>query len=108
MVPCASMILYKMGYRKRNRTPGWPSRLLVAAVLLGSALALWGCAPDEEVKRERQCVTLAGGLHGELIHREAIALVLTGEAGKDKKYDVTPDLVCRDLLEAVEKILEMD
>ena len=74
MVPCASMILYKMGYRKRNRTPGWPSRLLVAAVLLGSALALWGCAPDEEVKRERQCVTLAGGLHGELIHREAIAL----------------------------------
>ena len=36
------------------------------------------------------------------------ALVLTGEAGKDKKYDVTPDLVCRDLLEAVEKILEMD
>ena len=74
MVPCASMILYKMGYRKRNRTPGRPSRLLVAAVLLGSALALWGCAPDEEVKRERQCVTLAGGLHGELIHREAIAL----------------------------------
>lgn len=36
------------------------------------------------------------------------ALVLTGEAGKDKKYDVTPDLVCKDLLEAVEKILEMD
>ena len=25
------------------------------------------------------------------------ALVLTGEAGKDKKYDVTPDLVCKDL-----------
>ena len=74
MVPCASMILYKMGYRKRNRAPGRPSRLLTAAVLLGSALALWGCAPDEEVKRERQCVTLAGGLHGELIHREAIAL----------------------------------
>ena len=35
------------------------------------------------------------------------ALVLTGEAGKDQ-FDVTPDLVCRDLLEAVEKILEMD
>lgn len=34
------------------------------------------------------------------------ALVLTGEAGKDQKYDVKPDLVCRDLLEAVEKILE--
>lgn len=33
------------------------------------------------------------------------ALVLTGEAGKDKKYDVKPDLVCRDLLEAVERIL---
>ena len=49
-------------------------RLLAAAALLGSALALWGCAPDEEAKRERQCVTLAGGLHGELIHREAIAL----------------------------------
>ncbi len=74
MVPCALMILYKMGYRKRNRTPGRPSRLLAAAALLGSALALWGCAPDEEAKRERQCVTLAGGLHGELIHREAIAL----------------------------------
>ena len=74
MVPCVLMILYKMGYRKRNRTPGRPLRLLAAAALLGSALALWGCAPDEEAKRERQCVTLAGGLHGELIHREAIAL----------------------------------
>ena len=36
------------------------------------------------------------------------ALVLTGEAGNDKKYDVRPDLVCRDLLDAVEKILQMD
>lgn len=36
------------------------------------------------------------------------ALVLTGEAGKDGKYDVTSDLVCRDLLEAVEKILSMN
>ena len=36
------------------------------------------------------------------------ALVLTGEAGKDNKYDVKPDLVCKDLLEAVEKILEME
>lgn len=35
------------------------------------------------------------------------ALVLTGEAGKDGKYDVKPDLICRDLLEAAEKILEM-
>lgn len=36
------------------------------------------------------------------------ALVLTGEAGKDKKFDVKPDLVCRDLLEAVERILELE
>ena len=36
------------------------------------------------------------------------ALVLTGEAGNDKKYDVKPDLVCRNLLDAVEKILQMD
>lgn len=36
------------------------------------------------------------------------ALVLTGEGGKDKKYDVVPDLVCKDLLEAVEKILSME
>lgn len=35
------------------------------------------------------------------------ALVLTGEAGKDVKYNVKPDLVCKDLLEAVEKILKM-
>lgn len=35
------------------------------------------------------------------------ALVLTGAAGSDKKYSVTPDLVCQDLLEAVEKILDM-
>lgn len=34
------------------------------------------------------------------------ALVLTGEAGKDKKYDVQPDIVCDNLLEAVNKILE--
>lgn len=33
------------------------------------------------------------------------ALVLTGEAGKDKKYDVKPDIVCKDLAEAVERIL---
>ncbi|MBR5316971.1 MAG: HAD-IIIA family hydrolase [Lachnospiraceae bacterium] len=36
------------------------------------------------------------------------ALVMTGDAGQDKKYDVTPTLVCKDLLEAVDKILEMD
>ena len=36
------------------------------------------------------------------------ALVLTGEAGKDKKYDVKPDLICKNLLEAVEKILETE
>lgn len=36
------------------------------------------------------------------------ALLMTGEAGRDKKYNVTPDLVCRDLLEAVERILEQD
>ena len=34
------------------------------------------------------------------------ALVLTGEAGNDKKYDVQPDLICDNLLEAVRKILE--
>lgn len=34
------------------------------------------------------------------------ALVLTGEAGNDKKYDVAPDLVCKDLLEAVEMIIK--
>ena len=34
--------------------------------------------------------------------------VLTGEAGNDKKYDVKPDLVCKDLLDAVEKILQVD
>lgn len=34
------------------------------------------------------------------------ALVLTGEAGTDKKYDVHPDIICKDLLDAVEKILE--
>ena len=34
-------------------------------------------------------------------------LVLTGEAGRDKKYDVTPDLVADDLLGAVEMITKM-
>lgn len=33
------------------------------------------------------------------------ALVLTGDAGNDHKYDVEPDLICTDLLEAVEQIL---
>ena len=33
------------------------------------------------------------------------ALVLTGDAGNDKKYDVQPNLVCKDLMEAVERIL---
>lgn len=32
------------------------------------------------------------------------ALVLTGDAGQDKKYTVQPDLVCADLSEAVDKI----
>lgn len=35
------------------------------------------------------------------------ALVLTGEAGMDKKYVVQPDLICNNLLEAVGKILEV-
>lgn len=34
------------------------------------------------------------------------ALVLTGDGGKDKKYDAEPDFVCRDLGQAVELILE--
>ena len=33
------------------------------------------------------------------------ALVLTGDAGNDKKYDVQPNLICKDLMEAVERIL---
>lgn len=33
-------------------------------------------------------------------------LVLTGDAGSDKKYDVQPDFVCENILVAVEKILE--
>lgn len=33
------------------------------------------------------------------------ALVMTGEGGRDNKYDVQPNLVGKDLLEAVEKIL---
>lgn len=35
------------------------------------------------------------------------ALVMTGEGGRDKKFDVKPDLVCRDILEAVERILAL-
>lgn len=34
------------------------------------------------------------------------ALVLTGDAGRDGKFDVDPDLVCDNLLEAIEQILE--
>ena len=34
------------------------------------------------------------------------ALVLTGDAGQDGKFEVTADLVCEDLLQAVEQILE--
>ncbi len=34
------------------------------------------------------------------------ALVLTGDAGKDGKFAATPDLVCNNLLEAIEQILE--
>jgi len=34
------------------------------------------------------------------------ALVLTGDAGSDKKYDVTPELTCTNLQEAVEIILK--
>ena len=34
------------------------------------------------------------------------ALVLTGDAGTDKKYDVIPELVCKDLLDAVDQILK--
>jgi ribonucleotide monophosphatase NagD (HAD superfamily) len=34
------------------------------------------------------------------------ALVLTGEAGRDGKYDDSPDLLCENLLDAVNKILE--
>lgn len=36
------------------------------------------------------------------------ALVLTGDAGGDKKYGAEPDLVCADILEAVERILEKE
>lgn len=36
------------------------------------------------------------------------ALVMTGDAGQDKKYDVQPNLVGKDLLEAVEMILAAD
>ena len=34
------------------------------------------------------------------------ALVLTGDAGRDGKFEAAPDLVCGNLLQAVEKILE--
>ena len=34
------------------------------------------------------------------------ALVLTGDAGKDGKYEVIPDLICADLGQAVKRILE--
>ena len=33
------------------------------------------------------------------------ALVLTGEGGKDKKYDAVPDMIGGSLLEVVKKIL---
>ena len=36
------------------------------------------------------------------------ALVLTGEAGNDRKHDVIPDIVCQDLEQAVDKILKED
>ena len=36
------------------------------------------------------------------------ALVLTGEAGQDGKYSIKPNLICKDLLEAVEKILKFE
>lgn len=36
------------------------------------------------------------------------ALVLTGDAGNDKKYNVQPNLVAKNLLEAVEMILERE
>lgn len=34
------------------------------------------------------------------------ALILTGEAGKDKKFDVTPDIVGNDLLNCLQQILK--
>ena len=36
------------------------------------------------------------------------ALVMTGEAGRDGKYDVKPELTGEDLMEAVKKILDHD
>ena len=36
------------------------------------------------------------------------ALVMTGEAGKDGKFDVKPDLCCKNLLEAVTEILKLE
>ena len=33
------------------------------------------------------------------------ALVLTGDAGKDRRYDVKPDIICKDLRQAVKIIL---
>ena len=34
-------------------------------------------------------------------------LVLTGEAGKDKKYDIKADIVAEDLLDAVHRIISI-
>lgn len=34
------------------------------------------------------------------------ALVLTGMAGEDKKFDVCPEMICNDMLEAVTRIVE--
>ena len=36
------------------------------------------------------------------------ALVLTGEGGKDRKYDAAPDLICADIYEAVKEILKRE
>lgn len=36
------------------------------------------------------------------------ALVLTGDAGSDRKYDGKPDLICKHVLEAVEQILRRE
>lgn len=36
------------------------------------------------------------------------ALILTGEAGRDGKYDAVPEIVCADLEQAVDMILERE
>lgn len=36
------------------------------------------------------------------------ALVFTGDAGKDKKYNVVPELICKNLRQAVDQILEKE